>query len=170
MTPDWIKEIAALVVESGYECVGIERVVENQRHILRIYIDSIGGISLGDCEAVSKKVSHFLDENALIPEQRYYLEVSSPGIERPLFSLEDFKRFSGKRAFVRLRKREGEKSSRAYQGRIHGVKEKSVILLLDDGTEVQLEIDSVAKAHLLLEEKPSFKASKRREKTKNATR
>ncbi|HPI98440.1 MAG TPA: ribosome maturation factor RimP, partial [Synergistales bacterium] len=84
-------EIRSITEFLGYEFVGMEFLSESGRKIFRVYIDSIGGITLRDCETVSKKISQFMDEeNSLITDQRYFLEVTSPGLERPLFDIGDY--------------------------------------------------------------------------------
>ena len=83
------QDIETIVADLGYECVHAGLAAEEGRPVLRVMIDSIGGIDLGDCERVSKAVNRRLDsqEPGELNEisERYYLEVSSPGLERPLF-------------------------------------------------------------------------------------
>lgn len=83
-----------IVAAQGLELVDVEFVKEGGHWFLRLYIDKEGGVSLDDCQTVSQAVGARLDEVDLIP-QRYYLEVSSPGIERPLKEDRDFARFRG---------------------------------------------------------------------------
>ena len=75
---------------------------EGHGWVLRLFIDREGGVTLEDCSMVSREISAYLDVEDLI-EQAYHLEVSSPGLERPLHTLRDFKRFCGKDARVKLR-------------------------------------------------------------------
>ena len=79
----------------GYEFVGAELVGQGKESILRVYIDTDAGVLVGDCTKVSHQISGVLDVEDPISGQ-YNLEVSSPGIERPLFTLEHFERFKGK--------------------------------------------------------------------------
>ena len=85
--------VEEIVAELGYECVNVALVTEDGRTVLRVMIDSIGGINVGDCERVAKAVNRRLDapdmaKNAGLGDG-YYLEVSSPGLERPLFNPAD---------------------------------------------------------------------------------
>ncbi|OLS01759.1 ribosome maturation factor RimP [Tissierella creatinophila] len=75
----------------GYELVDIEYVKEFGNYFLKIYVDKVGGITLDDCQKVSEELSTKLDEKDPIPEE-YYLEVSSPGLDRPLKTDKDLKR------------------------------------------------------------------------------
>ena len=87
----------------GYELLGIERSGGSGAEVLRLYIDHENGITVDDCEAVSRQVSGVLDvEDAL--RGAYTLEVSSPGIDRPLFTLEQYRRFIGEPVVLRLRR------------------------------------------------------------------
>ena len=83
-----------LVEDLGYEFVGIERSSNPKNPVLIIYIDTPDGIAVEDCEKVSREVAALLDVEDPIPGQ-YRLEVSSPGLDRPLFTLEHFGQFTG---------------------------------------------------------------------------
>ena len=87
--------------ESNYELYYIEYIKENGDFYLRIYIDKPEGISLNDCEALSRRVSDMLDVEDPISDS-YYLEVSSPGLNRGLYKDEHFKRYIGKKVFVKF--------------------------------------------------------------------
>lgn len=89
--------------ELGYEIYHIEYVKENGEYYLRFYIDKDGGIRLSDCEALSRRVSDIMDEKDPIKEA-YFLEVSSPGLNRSLHTLEHYKRFIGKEVLIRFTK------------------------------------------------------------------
>ncbi len=93
--------IEPVVREMGYECVGIEYAPHQKNGILRVFIDSELGIALEDCAKVSHQISGVLDVEDPISEN-YQLEVSSPGLDRPLFKLEDFERFNGRMVDIRL--------------------------------------------------------------------
>ena len=106
------RPIRELVERLGYECVHVGVGTDSAQRRVRVLIDSLGGIAVSDCETVSRVVNRFLDEND-IPELegRYYLEVSSPGVERPLFTPEHYARFRGREARIRLSEPvEGRKS------------------------------------------------------------
>lgn len=87
--------------ELNYELYYIEYIKENGDFYLRIYIDKPEGISLNDCEALSRRVSDMLDVEDPISDS-YYLEVSSPGLNRGLYKDEHFKRYIGKEVFVKF--------------------------------------------------------------------
>lgn len=89
-----------LVEEHGFELVDVEYVKEGGTWYLRAYIDKPGGITIDDCEAVSRKLSDILDEKDYI-EDSYIMEVSSPGLGRPLKKEKDFKRSLGKEVEIR---------------------------------------------------------------------
>ena len=94
------KIIERVTSREGLELVHWETVGPRNNFVLRIYIDKPGGVNHGDCELVSNQVGTLLDVEDLIAEH-YTLEVSSPGVERGLYKVEDYRRFAGNR--VRLR-------------------------------------------------------------------
>ncbi|MCL2147409.1 MAG: ribosome maturation factor RimP [Synergistaceae bacterium] len=137
--------IRKIIEELGYECVQVLFVRESEKLILRILFDSMGGINIRDCEIVSRKVSRMLDEefDEKIPE-RYTLETSSPGIERPLLSVADYARFSGQSARLRM----GPKKS--ITGRIIGMDEGGESVVIEcDGTEQKIPFADIARANLV---------------------
>lgn len=90
-----VERMAAPVIEElGYDLVDVEYTKEGSRYILRFFIDKTGGINHDDCELVSREVGILLDEKDPIPNA-YYMEVSSPGLERPLKKNRDFLRYKG---------------------------------------------------------------------------
>ncbi len=100
----WVHEAAEeAAVAAGCELVDVEFVKEGAYWYLRVYIDKEGGVSLDDCEAVNGPVSAILDEKDPI-EQAYFLEVSSPGLERPLKTARDFDKALGKPITLKLYK------------------------------------------------------------------
>ena len=114
--------------ELNYEIYHIEYVKENGEYYLRIYIEKEGGITLSDCEALSRRVSDLMDEKDPIPEA-YFLEVSSPGLNRTLFTETHYKRFVGREVMVKLTKAvEGKKS---IKGILKEVNEENIIVEAD---------------------------------------
>ena len=139
--------IEPAVIALGYELVGIEYVPQGAYSMLRIYIDADDGINLDDCTKVSHQVSGLLDVEDIISGQ-YNLEVSSPGLDRPLFTLEHFRRFVGQDAKIRLSMPlEGQ---RRFKGRITSVSDEAVLLNVEEN-EVVLPIDLIEKANLIAE-------------------
>ena len=145
----------------GYECVGILFVSEGRSQYLRVYIDSLGGIVVKDCETVSRAVSRFLDEHDDMVQGAFYLEVSSPGLERPLFLLEDYEKFVGRRARVKLHgTAEGQKK---FSGVLEGVEGNNILLRESESLEVRIiPFDVVHKGHLVFEEDEGTTKQKRR--------
>ncbi len=134
------------VVElDGVELVYVEYRPEGSPSVLRIYIDKPGGVGLQDCERVSKQASALLDEEDLIL-RRYVLEVSSPGIERPLFREADYRRFVGKE--IRLITTETIEDRRKFTGLIRTFSE-GILKLEFDGETYQIPFSKIRKANLV---------------------
>lgn len=134
------------VVRSGFDLVAVEWSGGRSGAILRLSIDGPDGVGADDCAEVSFRVSPLLDEADPISGP-YNLEVSSPGIERPVQRLEDFQKLAGFRVKIRLF--EGH-PRRRYSGRIVGVDDHEVIVQAD-GQEHRLDFDSIERAHLVLD-------------------
>ena len=114
--------------ELNYEIYHVEYVKENGEYYLRIYIEKEGGITLSDCEALSRRVSDLMDEKDPIPEA-YFLEVSSPGLNRTLFTEDHYKRFVGREVIVKLTKAiDGKKS---IKGILKEANEENIIVEAD---------------------------------------
>ncbi|TEU26954.1 MAG: ribosome maturation factor RimP [Gammaproteobacteria bacterium] len=139
--------IDPVIVDMSYELVGIEYVASGKHSTLRIYIDSENGIGVDDCEAVSRQVSAILDVEDPITNQ-YNLEVSSPGIERPLFHIGHYQRFLG--YDIKLRLVRPINGQRKFTGAIGSVSEtnNSVELVTELGP-VMLDIELIEKANLV---------------------
>jgi ribosome maturation factor RimP len=134
-----------LVEDLGYEFVGLDFGAEPKNAVLVIYIDKDSGIAVEDCEKVSREVAALLDVEDPIPGH-YNLEVSSPGLDRPLFTPEQYERFAGEVARVSLfAPQEGR---RKFKGTILGFEDGRVKLELD-GSEVLLDMSNIAKARLV---------------------
>jgi ribosome maturation factor RimP len=134
----------------GYDLVGTEIVREHERKILRIYIDSLGGVMLKDCENVSRAVNKLLElKDDLEPEEKYYLEVSSPGIERPLFSLKDFEKFKGR--LVSIKTRKSYPGKRKFKAIIVSTENNSVTLETEKEGTFSVGLEDIVKANLVWE-------------------
>lgn len=114
-----------IISEKGFELVGVEFINEEGEWFLRVYIDKEGGITVEDCEAVSRPLSDKLDELDPI-EIGYYLEVSSPGINRPIIKDKDFERFEGRKVTIVFFKPRNGKD--AIEGILKGLKESKVVI------------------------------------------
>ncbi|OOZ36978.1 ribosome maturation factor RimP [Solemya velesiana gill symbiont] len=145
--PDSLTELMRETIEPmGYELVGAEYMGDGRAgYILRIYIDHENGISVDDCSTVSHQVSGVLDVEDPIHE-KYALEVSSPGLDRPLFFKEHFERFKGSR--VRIRLHEKMHGRRRFDGVLNGLQSDDVLVDVD-GEEFVLPYDLIDKARLV---------------------
>jgi len=132
----------------GYELLGVEYLAQGKHSHLRLYIDSPAGIGLEDCETVSHQVSGLLDVEDPIQGQ-YSLEVSSPGLDRPLFQTEHFSRFVGQK--VKLRLHRPYDGQRNFHGRITSVENGQIYISVEDGGQLALSIDEIEKANLVPE-------------------
>jgi ribosome maturation factor RimP len=142
-----LEEILRPVVEGlGYELWGIEFRSRGHESMLRIFIDDAeNGISIEDCEKVSRQISGVMDVEDPI-QSEYTLEVSSPGMDRPLFRLEQYRDFIGHKAKIRLRM--AFEGRRKFQGLIKGVEGDDVVIVVDDH-EYLLPFDSIEKASII---------------------
>lgn len=134
-----------LVEELGYEFVGLEHSSNPKNAVLRIYIDSENGIDLDDCSSVSREVAALLDVEDPI-SGHYTLEVSSPGLDRPLFTPSQFEQFAGE--LVKVTLFAPEDGRRKFRGRITGVQGEEIQLIVDD-VEITLSFGNIAKAKLV---------------------
>ncbi len=131
----------------GYELVGIEHLPMGKHTVLRIYIDSSDGITVEDCSRVSHQLSGVLEVEEPIKGQ-FTLEVSSPGIDRPLFSVEQFKQFVGSK--VKLKLYHAIEGKRKIQGLIESIAGENInIKDADSDTTFQLQIDDIDKANII---------------------
>jgi len=130
----------------GYELVGVEY-HGGRRALLRVYIDREGGVSVEDCQRVSRQVSGLLDVEDPIPGP-YTLEVSSPGLDRPLFREADFRRFAGR--VVRIRTDVPLEGRRNFRGVLRGLRGGEVLVEVD-GTELALPVERIEQARLVPE-------------------
>jgi len=132
----------------GYELVGVEyRGGIKGGGLLRVYIDSAQGITADDCQRVSYQVSGVLDVEDPIPGH-YTLEVSSPGLDRLLFRPQDFARFAGRLARVRLRfPIDGQRN---FKGRLLGLEDDRV-MIEQDGEQLSLPYEQIDQARLVPE-------------------
>ncbi|PIE83493.1 MAG: ribosome maturation factor RimP [Candidatus Contendobacter odensis] len=144
-----IKSMLAAVVEAmGYELFGMEYHPRSHCSLLRVYIDNEAGITLDDCQRVSHQLSGVLDVEDPIAG-RYTLEVSSPGLDRPLFEARHFSRFLGSEVRVHLKTvLEGR---RKLIGRLLGLQDNTVVIVDRDGQEWRVPLDQIEKARLIPE-------------------
>lgn len=134
-----------LITELGYELWGCEYLSQGRHSLLRIYIDKETGINISDCELVSKRVGAILDVSDPI-KSNYSLEISSPGIPRPLFFRSHYQRYVGNEVQCKLHK--PINNSRKLIGTILSVQEDSVTLKTDEIEHV-LQFSQIVKANLI---------------------
>lgn len=134
-----------LVEDLGYEFVGLEYNNNPKHSVLRIYIDNENGVDIEDCETVSRETAALLDVKDPIRSQ-YNLEISSPGLDRPLFTTAHYRQFAGSIAQVTLFA--PQDGRRKFSGPILGADDTSV-RIEQDGSEVTLELSNIVKARLV---------------------
>jgi ribosome maturation factor RimP len=139
------KVIERVAAREGLELVHWETVGPRNNFVLRIYIDKPGGVSHGDCEAVSSQVGILLDVEDLIAN-RYVLEVSSPGIERGLYKRADYERFAGNR--LKLRTFEPIDGQRNFRGKLLGMVGDNISFDADDRGHLEIPYEQIAKANI----------------------
>lgn len=155
-----IQTVAARIAEENdLELVHTEVAGSKRNSTVRIFIDKKGGVTIEDCSDFSRKIEAVLDADDLIPTA-YMLEVSSPGLERELYSLKDFVKYSGSLAKVKTNQPiNGQKN---FKGRIVSVKGEEIIF--DDKTsgEVNFPYNAVAKANLEIDLEEELRGSEKR--------
>lgn len=146
MSTNRLTELLQPLVESlGYEFVGLEYMNNPKQSVVRLYIDGEEGVGLEDCETVSREVAALLDVEDPV-KGHYTLEVSSPGLDRPLFTREQYLQFAGHEAKVSLfAPHEGR---RKFKGVILAIEDDALKLDVD-GEDVALLFDNIAKARLV---------------------
>ncbi|AHI28109.1 MULTISPECIES: ribosome maturation factor RimP [Marinobacter] len=142
-----LEDILRPVVEGlGFEYWGIEYRSQGHHSKLRVFIEDVeNGISIEDCEKVSRQISGVMDVEDPI-QSEYTLEVSSPGMDRPLFRLEHYEAFAGQQVQIRLRM--AFEGRRKFNGLIKGVEGDDVVVIVDDH-EYLLPFDSIERAHIV---------------------
>ena len=129
------------------ELVEIQYRQEGHGWVLRLFIDGPNGIGIDECARVSREMNVFLDVEDLIPNA-FHLEVSSPGLERQLRNIADYKRFAGKKARVKVRHPIGEQ--KVFIGLIGESDEFGFELIMEDESTMRFHLDQIRKARLSL--------------------
>ncbi len=147
-----INEVSPLVEgflhESGMEMVDLEFRFESGRWTLRIFIDKEGGVTVDDCANVNKELGYLIEAKNII-DYHYVLEVSSPGLNRPLKKEKDFMRSIGKMIKLELARPVNKRSK--FTGRLTNVREGMISLSVDDGGLVELPLREIDKARIKYE-------------------
>ena len=146
---DEVRQLASpLADEAGYELVDIEFATLGRERVIRVLLDKPGGITVGECAVFSRRLADCLEMNQTVPGS-YRLEISSPGLERPLRTLDAVERFAGQRAA--LTTHEAHDGRRHYEGTLIGPAEGRVGVRLEDGDERWFPWQDVRSAKLVVE-------------------
>ena len=140
--------LGPLLDAEGLSLVDIEYTREQGDWILRVFIDKEGNVTLEDCARVSREFGQLLDVEDIIPTS-YHLEVSSPGLDRPLKKEEDFVKYSGRR--VRIKTTEPVSGRRNFKGALLGCTEGQIIVKVEGSEVFAIPLTSVLKANLEIE-------------------
>ncbi len=145
-----LDELLEPVVSSmDFEFVGLEYISQGRHSILRIYIDSDKGISVDDCADVSRQLSAVLDVEDPIATE-YTLEISSPGLDRPLFKLDQYERFAGEDVKFKTLRLQLDNGQRKFKGTIESVdKENQNIIFMVDGEQLVVPFADIDKANII---------------------
>ena len=130
-----------LMEENNFELVDVEYVKEAGSWFLRAYIDKEGGVTVDDCEIISRRLGEWLDEKDFIADS-YILEVSSPGLGRPLKKEKDFIRSMGKDVDIKLYKPLNKQKD--YSGTLKAFDKETVTIIREDGTDLVLNRPEIA--------------------------
>ena len=160
-----IREIAAGVAEkNNLELVHVQAKGAKNNMTVRVFIDKQGGVTHDDCVTVSREIEAVLDEEDFIPSA-YLLEVSSPGLERELYSLQDFEKFAGKLAKVRTHAPiDGQRN---FRGRIEKVEGEEIFFEDKTCGTIRFPYEAVAKANLEIDIEEELKGKSKKAKGKN---
>ncbi|UZE97996.1 ribosome maturation factor RimP [Alkalimarinus alittae] len=141
-----LDEMIRPVVEGlGFEFWGMEFVSQGKHSVLRVFIDSENGITLENCEVVSRQVSGVMDVEDPIAGE-YALEVSSPGMDRPLYTLNQYERYAGHKVSLKLRM--PFDGRRKFEGVLKGIEGSDVVIVVEDN-EYLFPVDSIDKANVV---------------------
>lgn len=144
--PELYERLEKLAKALGCELVACEWASQGHHKVFRVYIDAPGGVTIDQCGEVSRQISAMLDVQGI--EERYTLEVSSPGINRPLFELAHYQKHLGSQVKIRLYTPIDQR--RQYQGTLLRVENDQIFLLIDDlKQEVVLPFSAIEKANLI---------------------
>jgi ribosome maturation factor RimP len=134
--------------KQGLELVHLEYRSGGRGHLC-FYIDKPGGVTLDDCEAASRCISDLLDTYDPI-SRSYILEVSSPGVERPLTREKDYERFRGEA--VQVQTADLIDGRRKFKGILEGISDSRVALMLEEGVRIEIPLGLINKAHLMFKQ------------------
>ncbi|HME90221.1 MAG TPA: ribosome maturation factor RimP [Myxococcaceae bacterium] len=139
-----------LIAEQGMELVDVEYLREHDRWVLRLIIDRANGVGLEDCASVSHLVESVIDAQDLV-DHEYHLEISSPGLDRPLKKPDHFRRVEGKKVRVKTFGPLGQPPRRNFSGLLKGVAEDAVTVEVEGAGAFRIPFKDIAKANLEFE-------------------
>jgi ribosome maturation factor RimP len=134
-----------ILSQMGLELVDVTLRTEEGRWILRVTIDCQGGVVVDHCTAVSRELSVHLDVEDLVPV-KYFLEVSSPGLDRPLKEEKDFDRFTGRKVLIKTHRSVGGR--RKISGILDGIENGTVGVILEEGLRLEVPVEDISSARL----------------------
>ncbi|NIP16928.1 MAG: ribosome maturation factor RimP [Xanthomonadales bacterium] len=141
-----LRQLAARTLEGlGMELVHLTYRREGRQWLLRLMIDREGGVSMDDCATASEQLGAVLEVDEVIPHS-YVLEVSSPGLDRPLFTASDYRRFTGSKVIIKTHK--PVDGQRQYRGVVEGCEQDEVALRRDDQALVHIPLAAIASGRL----------------------
>lgn len=145
------KLVTPIIEERSFELVDVEYVKEGSQYYLRVYADKPGGITIDDCVDVSRALNPLLDEYDQEFKDPYILEVSSPGLLRPIKKDKDFARNLGKMVEIKLfRPLEGKKE-KEFEAELKGYDDKTITVLTDEEEEIVIDRSNLALVRLAFE-------------------
>lgn len=145
------KLVLPIVEERGFELVDVEYVKEGSNYYLRVYADKEGGITIDDCVEVSRALNPKLDQYEKEFKDPYILEVSSPGLLRPLKKDKDFNRNLGKMIEIKLFKSLDDSKVKEFEAELKAFDEKTITVILEDDTEKMIDRTNLALVRLAFE-------------------
>ncbi len=138
--------VVPVITGLGYEFVGLEYLSQGKHSVLRIYIDKPNGVNIDDCATVSRQLGSVLDVEAQFTRGSYNLEVSSPGVDRKIFSYEQFPDFVGKKIQVTVQT--PVDGQRKFKGTLNAANEQELCLDVD-GKIFNIECDNIVHANVV---------------------
>lgn len=159
LDPDLVGQLRDLVLDAGLELVATETVGSGPKMVLRLVVDGPEGVGLDQCAEISREASAILDVEDPITH-RYTLEVSSPGLDRKLYSAADYDRFAGERVTIRMQP--GYREHRSVTGRLDGLDDGVVRVTSDGGEGLELPFAQVFETRLEVDWDQVMKEGKKR--------
>lgn len=144
--PQLQEKMGKIISNLGYELLGCELLSAGRRSVLRIYIDSPKGVDVEDCSIVSHQVSAMLDVEDPF-QGKYTLEVSSPGVDRPLFEKEHYKKYIGSQIKVKLHV--AINNRKQYKGILQNVDDEAIYIAVEGLEQIKLPFAMIDKANLI---------------------